>query len=104
MRARRSVLAVRAGGERARVADLLALLERPVWMAQAACRGQPKHAFFPTRGESTRPAKALCGTCTVRVECLDYALAHETFHRDGIWDGTGPTQRGREAARRQEAG
>ena len=41
--------------------------------------------LLPRAGRSTREAKAVCRSCEVRVDCLEYPLAHgEKF---GIWGG-----------------
>ncbi|MBX7464901.1 WhiB family transcriptional regulator [Streptomyces sp. NPDC057910] len=55
------------------------------------CAQTDPEVFFPPKGVSTAPAKALCFACDARVECLTYALDHaEQF---GIWGGM--TERGR---------
>jgi len=41
--------------------------------------------FFPGKGGSNIPAKQVCAVCTVRQECLDYAVAN--FEQHGIWGG-----------------
>jgi len=73
---------------------LLELLKRPAWQADVACRGQGPDTFFTGRGEPTEPAKAICDGCTVREECLAYALTLPS-HEDqtGIWGGTSARQR-----------
>ena len=57
--------------------------------------------FFATDGERgdskphavrVRAAKAVCNGCTVRAECLTYALT--TRQRDGVWGGLTETERG----------
>ena len=65
--------------------DTLSLLgfTRPDWQKDAACREHPEVNFFPERGESTAPAKAVCSTCLVADECAAYAL--ENGIKDGIW-------------------
>lgn len=61
-----------------------------------ACAVADPELFFPTTyGDAHGPlvdaAKALCGHCSMRRECLDRALAaQETF---GIWGGTTPAER-----------
>ncbi len=63
------------------------------WQAYAACMGVDPDLFFPERGASTREAKAVCGRCAVRTECLEYALANaEKF---GIWGGMSERERRR---------
>jgi WhiB family redox-sensing transcriptional regulator len=54
------------------------------WIKKAACRGMDTDLFFPERGESTREAKAVCETCTVRQECGEYGF----MEKIGIWGGT----------------
>ena len=69
------------------------------WQERANCLGVDPDLFFPERGASTREAKAVCRGCEVRVECLEYALAHgEKF---GIWGGL--SERERRRVRRQRA-
>lgn len=61
--------------------------------ADGACRHLPADLFHPERGESTKDAKAVCAACTVRIPCLEWALAnHEKF---GIWGGTSERERRR---------
>lgn len=78
------------------LADILA---RPAWMDAAACRGQTD-LFFPERGQSTAPARALCAACPVVEECGDYA-AQQSLRLHGIWGGV--SQRGRKLDRRAAA-
>lgn len=69
------------------------------WQERANCLGVDPDLFFPERGASTREAKAVCGSCEVRAECLEYALDHaEKF---GIWGGL--SERERRRLRRQRA-
>lgn len=51
------------------------LIERPAWMARAACRGEPHATFFLGLGGSPKRGKALCAGCPVRDECFSYAMA-----------------------------
>jgi WhiB family redox-sensing transcriptional regulator len=80
---------------------LLALLspgEDQSWQARANCAGVDPELFFPQRGASTREAKAVCGGCVVREDCLEYALANgEKF---GIWGGLSERERRRVRRRR----
>ena len=69
------------------------------WQERANCLGVDPDLFFPERGASTREAKGVCRGCEVRVECLEYALAHgEKF---GIWGGL--SERERRRVRRERA-
>jgi WhiB family redox-sensing transcriptional regulator len=61
------------------------------WRESAACRGANADLFFPERGASTRPAKAICAACSVQAECLEYALA--SGERHGIFGGKAPRER-----------
>ena len=82
-------------------AEVIPLLEieEASWQEQALCAQTDPEAFFPEKGGSTREAKRVCGSCEVRVECLEYALAND--ERFGIWGGLSERERRRlEEARR----
>ncbi len=69
------------------------------WQERSNCLGVDPDLFFPERGASTKEAKAVCAGCEVKLECLEYALAHgEKF---GIWGGM--SERERRRLRRQRA-
>lgn len=71
--------------------------ENDRWQLRSNCLGVDPDLFFPERGESTREAKEVCKGCTVREECLEYALSNgEKF---GIWGGL--SERERRRIRRQ---
>jgi WhiB family redox-sensing transcriptional regulator len=73
--------------------ELLSLMDmRPAWWAQAACRKAPLEVFFPPDARSSRAAKAICATCVVRVECLDYAMCADPPLK-GIFGGTTEQER-----------
>jgi len=63
------------------------------WQADALCAQTDPEAFFPEKGGSTRDAKKVCAACTVRSECLEYALAND--ERFGIWGGLSERERRR---------
>ena len=67
----------------------------------AACRDADTTVFFPASDNDAGPAKAICATCPVREECLEYAL--ETRPADGIWGGLTAIERHRLIRRRQKA-
>jgi len=76
------------------------LTRRPRWQALAECRGEPVEMFIPDRGGPTTRAKQMCARCTVRAECLKYALAIPDLV--GYWAGTNERERRRlRAARRR---
>ncbi len=59
---------------------------RPRWHELAACDGLDPtgSVFFPARGHSAAPAKAICAGCPVVGECLAWALEHEDY---GVYGG-----------------
>ena len=75
------------------VHDLVDLLQPPAWHADALCREYPHLSFFPGRGEDQGAAKAVCGRCAVRSECLAAAL--EDRYTNGVWGGTSERERRR---------
>lgn len=67
--------------------------EIPAWHRDAVCAQTDPEAFFPEKGGTTRPAKAVCEGCTVRVECLQWALDND--ERFGVWGGLSDRERRR---------
>jgi WhiB family redox-sensing transcriptional regulator len=69
------------------------------WQLRAACRGPDSSLFFPPshfeRKEEKEVreerAKAICRHCSVRRECLAYALRIREPH--GIWGGLNEIER-----------
>jgi WhiB family transcriptional regulator, redox-sensing transcriptional regulator len=69
------------------------------WQYDAACRGEDSELFFaPNYFEKKEEkearedkAKAICERCSVRAECLDYALRNREPH--GIWGGLNEVER-----------
>jgi len=57
------------------------------WMDDAACKGQPLQAFFYESSEALTelPGVSICKTCTVRAECLAYAVEKDITH--GVFGG-----------------
>jgi len=64
---------------------------RPRWHQHAACRGVDTATFFPSRGEPTELARAICSACPVIADCRDWALAQRDDH--GIAAGLSGRQR-----------
>jgi WhiB family redox-sensing transcriptional regulator len=66
---------------------------------EAACRGMPTDMFYPEawRAEelarAEAPAKAVCATCPVQEDCLEWAMRNNESH--GVWGGMGETDRRR---------
>lgn len=61
------------------------------WMKNAACKAEDTEHFYPDYHSSriefkahVAAAKQLCSECTVRTQCLNYALEYEII---GIWGG-----------------
>jgi WhiB family transcriptional regulator, redox-sensing transcriptional regulator len=55
------------------------------WRADASCREVDIDVFFAVDEASQREAIAICETCPVRGECLEYAItAREQY---GVWGG-----------------
>ena len=69
------------------------------WQDAALCAQADPEQWFPEKGGSTLWAKRVCRMCTVKSECLEYALEHEI--RYGIWGGM--SERERRVLRRQAA-
>ena len=68
---------------------------------KAACRGPQAEVFFPPSHFERKDekvdrevrAKAICSTCAVKKECLEYAVAIREPH--GIWGGLNELERRR---------
>ena len=83
-------------GDRPDYEELLDLCEPPAWHADAACREHPGVSWFPG-GRSPKAgaeAKAICGRCLAREDCLAWAL-EQGPELDGIWAGTTQRERNR---------
>jgi len=69
------------------------------WQLRAACRGPAAELFYPpVAGEARdqrrareREAKAICATCSVQADCLQYAMRTEEPH--GVWGGLNEHER-----------
>jgi len=82
-------------------------LTEPTWRVDAQCRSKNAvHFFAPPHFERKQEkdsregaARALCGACTVRTLCLEYALDVQEPH--GIWGGLNELERRRLMRKRQ---
>jgi WhiB family redox-sensing transcriptional regulator len=63
------------------------------WMLRARCRQMSPGEFFPSDGVGVDVARRICAECTVKEECLDYALRYRIDH--GVWGGTSERERRR---------
>jgi WhiB family transcriptional regulator, redox-sensing transcriptional regulator len=76
------------------------------WQHKASCRGPHAEIFFPPSHPERKEeklqredrAKSICRSCSVRVDCLDYALRIHEPH--GIWGGLNETERKQMSERR----
>ncbi len=68
---------------------------QPDWRSMSACRDEDPELFFPDpRGPGLTQlelARAVCGRCRVRPECLSFAV--ETVQDHGVWGGTSEEER-----------
>ena len=62
-----------------------------LWMRQANCRGVDPAAFFPSDVSGLETARRVCGGCSAKEECLEYALSNRLDH--GVWGGTSEEER-----------
>lgn len=77
----------------------MGVLAEESWQLKAACRGPQSVMFFPPahferkEEKETREANAkeICGQCSVRRDCLDYAIRIREPH--GIWGGLNELER-----------
>ena len=76
------------------------------WLSDAGCRYVGFDFFFAESGnyDLTREAVSICRGCSVRAECLDYAMSMEDGRsgRFGVWGGLTSRQRAQLATRRKE--
>jgi WhiB family redox-sensing transcriptional regulator len=66
------------------------------WLGQARCIGEDPELFFPVGTsepalDQTERAKRVCGDCTVREACLEWALV--TCQDAGVWGGLDEEER-----------
>ena len=73
------------------------------WFEQAECKKAPdKSIFFPESHNASRllpVAVSYCNACTVREQCLDFAL--ENHIKEGIYGGLSGRQRRKAQADRK---
>lgn len=65
------------------------------WFKRAMCKGKPAEIFFILREDKDQRVKrnmayAICNSCEVSKECLDYAITNREI---GIWGGTSDRDR-----------
>lgn len=63
------------------------------WQESAACKSMGTKLFYEERGHSVDVAKAICASCPVIEDCLDFALQGSSYGDAGVWGGTTPEER-----------
>lgn len=66
------------------------------WVDRARCREIDPELFFPVgstgpAADQAQEARTVCQMCTVRSECLEWAL--ETGQDSGVWGGIAEEER-----------
>jgi WhiB family redox-sensing transcriptional regulator len=66
------------------------------WRGAGACLSADPDLFFPVAvgaaaGRDVPRALLICDGCSVKRQCLDFAIKHR--EESGIWGGTTPDQR-----------
>jgi WhiB family redox-sensing transcriptional regulator len=67
--------------------DLLQFEPTP-WATEAMCKDMDTNIFYDAI--EIPLLRAICGGCSVRTECLDYAVRNLEY---GFWGGTTPDER-----------
>jgi WhiB family transcriptional regulator, redox-sensing transcriptional regulator len=80
--------------------NLFGLLDQ-YWRMDALCAQTDPDLFFPEVGERNPAAKAVCGRCAVREECLAVALDRREPY--GIWGGLSADERKKLRTRQRKA-
>ena len=65
------------------------------WRLRGACRGLDPEIFYAAGDDEgvVDRAKAVCNTCVVQQQCLEFALANR--ESEGIWGGATEKERRR---------
>ncbi|MCB1250515.1 MAG: WhiB family transcriptional regulator [Acidimicrobiales bacterium] len=86
--------------------DVSAQRIEDAWQIKAACRGPHSELFYPPQQFERKDekvdresrAKGICASCSVKRDCLDYALSIREMH--GIWGGLNEAERKQVMAQR----
>ena len=73
------------------VSEMFATPQPPAWQEEGICQSVDPEAWFPEKGGNNREAKAICLSCPVVDECLEYALSRG--ERFGIWGAKSERER-----------
>lgn len=73
------------------------------WFDMAACRGKTELMFPKQHKDITyiAQARAICKSCPVRAQCLEYALEFPPADMHGVWAGLTSRQLAQEQRRRK---
>lgn len=63
------------------------------FMKKAACKDLDTNFFFAEDAKSVRKAEEFCQTCSVKNECLNYAVSLNIIY--GVWGGMNAKRRRR---------
>ncbi|RCG27222.1 WhiB family transcriptional regulator [Sphaerisporangium album] len=66
------------------------------WQKRGACRDEDPELFHPVSdllSEQIERARAVCRSCPVYAECLDYVVTNPAKARYGIWAATTESER-----------
>jgi WhiB family redox-sensing transcriptional regulator len=61
------------------------------WLSEARCHDRETEIFFVRGASKARRAQNICDHCTVRDECLEYAMEQDIEF--GVWGGLTERQR-----------
>ncbi|MEA3511815.1 MAG: WhiB family transcriptional regulator [Actinomycetota bacterium] len=67
------------------------VLDERAWAVFSACREADPAMFFARSRDEERAALVVCSACTVKGECLDFAI--DSRERFGVWGGTTERER-----------
>ncbi len=70
------------------------------WMEKGKCFNLDPDVFFPSDGVGVDVARTICKDCSVKAQCLEYALDNRIDH--GVWGGTSERERRRISRRRRQ--
>jgi WhiB family transcriptional regulator, redox-sensing transcriptional regulator len=63
------------------------------WRVRGACNGLDPTIFYPDDEDNAIEAKEICEECSVRIACLEHALASR--EKEGVWGGATAKERRR---------
>lgn len=78
-------------------------IPRKQWFEMAACRGKTELMFPKQHKDITyiAQARAICKSCPVKAQCLEYALEFPPADMHGVWAGLTSRQLAQEQRKRK---